>query len=296
MCWELRLISLYIEISEHYKRDLWVTCQRFTNGGLKNCSDEEILTVYLFGILQGFRTIKSLHRYALTHLGSYFPGLPQYAAFVHRVNKLSEALRLFLNIIQSPRVLQDDPGVYLVDSFPIVLAKGQHAYRATAASEVASKSYNATKKMYYYGVKAHVVARSRENSLPELELLVLEGAARQDGPIFDQLRLMMHDNLVFADKAYKRPDEQLIEKEQELKVITPAFKERGQKKLSPEQAIFSKAVAKIRQPIETLFGWINKKTGIQDAGLVRSTAGLTTHIFGRLGAALLSKIYPWLDF
>lgn len=147
------------------------------------------------------------------------------------MNKFSEALRLFLNNLQSLRILKDDPGVYLVDSFPI----GQNAYRATVAPEVASKSYNATKKMYYYGVKAHVVARSRENSLPKIELLVLEGAARQDGSVFDQLRLMMHDNLVFADKAYKRPDEQLIEKKQDLKVITPVFKERRQKKLLPDQ-------------------------------------------------------------
>jgi hypothetical protein len=203
---------------------------------------------------------------------------------------------MLLNIIQSERVLKDDEGVYLVDSFPIVLAKGQHAYKATVASEIASKSYNATKKMYYYGVKAHVVARSRDKGLPELELLILDGAARQDGPVFDQLRLMMHDNLVFADKAYKRPDEQAIEMKQELKVITPAFKEKGQKKLSNEQAKFSKAVAKIRQPIETLFGWINKKTGLQDAGLVRSSAGLATHIFGKFVAALISKIYPCFDF
>lgn len=296
MDWELGLITLYLEISDHYEQNLWVSCQRFTNGGIKRCSDAEVLTVYVFGILRGFRTIKSLHGYALSHLKPYFPGLPRYAAFVHRVNKLSEACRYFLEIIQSNRVFNDDEGVYLVDSFPIVLAKGQHAYTATVASEIASKSYNSTKKMYYYGVKAHVVARSRAKGLPELELLVLDGAGRQDGPVFDQLRLMMHNNLVFADKAYKRPDEKRIEIEQDLKVITPTIKERGQKKLLPEQAVLSKAVAKIRQPIETLFGWINKKTGIQDAGLVRSTAGLVSHIFGRFLAALLSRIYPCLDF
>ena len=42
--------------------------------------------------------------------------------------------------------------------------------------------------MYYYGVKAHVVARKREGTLPDLEILVIEKAARQDGPVFDQIR------------------------------------------------------------------------------------------------------------
>ena len=296
MDWELGLITLYLEICEHYKQDLWVTCQRFTNGGIKSCSDEEILTVYLFGLLRGFKTKKSLHKYALDHLKPYFPGLPRYAAFNHRVNNLSEACRMLSEIIQSKRVLENDEGVYLVDSFPIVIAKGQHAYTARVASEVASTSYNSTKKMYYYGVKAHIVARRRENGLPEVELLVLDGAARQDGPLFDQLRLMMHDNLVFADKAYKRPDEQSIEMGQGLKVITPTIKQRGQKKLLPEQAAFSRAVAKIRQPIETLFGWIQKKTGIQEAGLVRSSAGLASHIFGRFVAALICRALPCFDF
>jgi len=64
MSWELRLISLYLEISEHYKQSLWVEFERFSNGGYKRCTDEEILTVYLFGILTGFRNIKKIHQYA----------------------------------------------------------------------------------------------------------------------------------------------------------------------------------------------------------------------------------------
>jgi len=189
-----------------------------------------------------------------------------------------------------------DEGVYLVDSFPITLAKGQHAYTACVAKEVASIGYNATKKMYFYGVKAHVVARNRAGTLPDVELLILDEGSRHDGPVFDQLRQMMSDNLVFADKAYKRSDEQQIELEQNLKVITPPLKARGQKALDEGQAKLTKAIAKIRQPIETLFGWIQRKTGIQEASLVRSTAGLATHIFGKLAAALIARKIPCLDF
>ena len=103
--------------------------------------------------------------------------MPQYAAYVHRVNRLSEAFRMLVNLIQSKRITEEDESVYLVDSFPIALAKGQHAYRVTVAPKLASKSYNATKKMFYYGVKAHVVARKREGRLPELEILIIEEAA-----------------------------------------------------------------------------------------------------------------------
>ncbi len=87
-----------------------------------------------------------------------------------------------------------------------------------------------------------------------------------------------------------------IEIEQDLKVFTPITKARGQKTLEPQQKIFSKAVSRMRQPIETLFGWIQKTTGIQCAGLVRSSKGLLTHIFGRFAAAMIKRSYPLADF
>lgn len=296
MDWELGLITLYVEICEHYEDHLWAVSERFTNGGYKRCGDEEILTIHLFGIGRGMRDIKSIHKYATAHLKEYFPHVPQYAAYVHRVNRLSEAFRMLVNLIQSKHILAEEGSLYLVDSFPIALAKGQHAYNARVAPGVASKSYNATKKMFYYGVKGHAVMRKREGRLPELEIFILEGAARQDGPMFDQLRQWMGNNLVFADKAYVRPDGHRFELQNDLKVITPTIKCRGQKVLTPEQKVFSQAVSKIRQPIETFFGWLQRKTGIQDAGLVRSCAGLLSHIFAKLAASLISRTCPCFDF
>jgi hypothetical protein len=43
----------------------------------------------------------------------------------------------------------------------------------------------------------------------------------------------------------------------------------------------------VRQPIESLFNWIDEKTGIQEASKVRSVEGLMVHAFGRLAAAML---------
>ncbi len=43
----------------------------------------------------------------------------------------------------------------------------------------------------------------------------------------------------------------------------------------------------MRQPIESLFNWINEKTGIQQASKVRSYQGLLVHAFGWLAAAML---------
>jgi hypothetical protein len=48
----------------------------------------------------------------------------------------------------------------------------------------------------------------------------------------------------------------------------------------------STAVSHVRQPIEALFAWIEKKTGIECASQVRSYNGLMVHVFGKLAAAL----------
>lgn len=297
MDWDTSLITLYLFICNAYKERLWTVCQRFTNGGYKRFTDEEVMTIYVLGILRGFKTMKKIHKYAHQHLLNYFPYLPCYAAFVHRVNCLGDAFKELVVMMQSEQISTQDERLYLVDSFPIVLAKNNHAYTAKVAIEIASKSYNATKKMYYHGVKAHVVARQNPGRLPEIELLIVDAAGRQDGPIFDELlRPHMHNNLVFADQAYRRPDEKSIEMRQNLKVLTPVQKAPGQKELMPEDKAFSKAVSKLRQPIEALFGWINRITGIEEASLVRSTTGLIAHIFGKLASAMVLKHYPCFDF
>ena len=50
--------------------------------------------------------------------------------------------------------------------------------------------------------------------------------------------------------------------------------------------VFNKAVSTIRQPIESLFNWINELTHIQNIFKVRSSKGLKLHIFGKLAATI----------
>lgn len=296
MGWEEYLITLYLRICKEYKENLCFTCARFTNGGYKSFTDEEVMVVYLLGVLRGFKTIKNLHSYASDHLRGWFPALPQYAAFVHRVNRLHEAFRQLVTQLQKVAVTEEDDGLYLVDSFPIMLAQHNHAYTAKIAPELAGRGYCSTKKLHYHGVKAHIVARKRCGCLPDLEILVLDDASRHDGPVFDQYRPMLHDNLGFGDQAYKRLDADFIELEQNLKIMTPIKKAKAQKELEPQQRAFSKAVSRIRQPIEALFAWINRITSIQNAGLVRSSSGLLSHIFGKFADAMLLRAYPFSDF
>ena len=201
-----------------------------------------------------------------------------------------------IDFCKQKNISTDDDSVYLVDPFPITLAKNNYAYTVEVAAEIASQSYNSTKKMYYYVVKAHIVARKRYANLADLEIIFVEEAKRQDGSVFDQIRTMLTDHLLFGYEAYKRSDEDKVESEQGLKVLTPIKKQRGQKKLSTEDKKYSNAISRMRQPIDALFAWLNKVTGIGDASNVSSSKRLLTHIYGRLPAAMVLRSYPELCF
>ena len=71
-----------------------------------------------------------------------------------------------------------------------------------------------------------------------------------------------------------------------MTVLTLVKKKKGQKHLDTDEQWLSTAVSRICQPIETLFGWIEEKTGIECAGRVRSYQGLMIHVFGRFAAAM----------
>lgn len=286
MNWQDQLITIYLYVCKHYLDGLWVYCQRMSHYANLSFSDEEVITIYLFGVIDKNREIKQIYEYANRHLRDWFPKLPSYTAFVQRLNKVADVFAPLLEIIQREQEAKNTQKVWLIDSFPVALAKQGHRFKARVAPELADAGYCATKKLYYYGVRVHVVGRRQPGTLPCPEYIGVTGASEYDGKVFDTIRPALHQNELYGDKAYQRPDAQVVEKEQKLTVLTPVKKQKGQKYLEPQDQWLSTAVSRIRQPIETLFGWIEEKTGIECAGKVRSYNGLMVHVFGKLAAAM----------
>lgn len=86
---------------------------------------------------------------------------------------------------------------------------------------------------------------------------------------------------MFADRAYldaKWTEE--LKLRYNITLLTPRKKLLYEK--VPSGDIFSTYVSSMRQPIESLFNWINVKTGIQNASHVRSMQGLLFHVFSAL--------------
>jgi hypothetical protein len=61
----LRLIAIYVYISELYKIELQYTCQRFSNNSSPDFTDQELMTIYLFVVTeQQYFQVKQIHRFA----------------------------------------------------------------------------------------------------------------------------------------------------------------------------------------------------------------------------------------
>ena len=290
MDWQEQLISLYIEICELYRQKLWVSTQRFSNNADPEFSDSEIATIYIWGLLSGYQKHSQTHEYIDRHLSEWFPNFPKYSAYVDRVNHLDDlfcALTFhFLDYLPYETVKQVSR---VIDSMPVVLAKANNSYRAKVARELADQTWHPVKKMYYYGVKIHAIAYSRPGTLPLPEMLFITKASTHDLEAFRPYSENIQCGRFIADKAYA--DAELnaqMEQQQAVTVLIPIKRKKNSPPLTLFQKAYNTLVSKVRQPIESLFGWIQKITQIENASRVRSAKGLRVHLWGRLAVAMLA--------
>lgn len=286
--WQTQLITLYCYLTTAYQRELWVNAERLSPNHRPAFTDEEVLTIYLFGLWQQLRTLGAIYRYTRAHLSDGFPRLPSYGGFVQRLNRLSAVLGDLDAALLQALTEAAEGSTYLVDSLPICLAQQPRASRARVAPEWANKGYCASKQQYYHGVKLHLLALHRPGTLPLPAWGVITPASENDLTVLKQHQDALPAGELFADKIYRdQPWRGELFRTRSLQVHTPVKRAPAGPPLEAADRLYSRAVSRVRQPIETLFHWIDEKTGLQDASRVRSSAGLWVHIFGRLAAALL---------
>lgn len=299
---ELELIRLYFYLCDCNDNYIAPYCQRFSNNRTppnQKLTDIELLTIYFYVRRHENKHLKSeIYDYAERYLLSWFPDLPNYQNFCERLNKLNSVMPILVSVLLEHLQTVDSEGVRfdvsLIDSLPIILCSGKR--KGKVASELADKSYCATKRMFYYGMKLHAVAFYRKGKLPVPEYLCASSASEHDLEALRPILGRLLGREIYADKAYcdKNLDEALALNNSHI--FTPIKLVKGEcerirqwKKAADD--LFSTAVSKVRQPIESWFNWLIEKSGIQKASKIRSTKGLILHIFGSIASALLFLVF-----
>ena len=289
MDWSYTLIRLFLYVCQKYSEELWVYNQRMSNNKKQRFTDEEIITIYLFGIIQKRFKVKQIYQYTKDHLGEWFPDLPSYPAFIQRLNKLDSLFMALtehiINDFNDMDILKD---VRLVDSMPIFLANEKRSSRAKVAKkEIANKGYCGSKSTYYHGVKLHVIAFRNPHKLPVPEYIGISSGSNDDRKIFKQVAPYISNSEIYGDKGYvDGPYNKHLSEKQNVDMYIPVKKKKGQKHLELFDKFLSTSISEVRQPIESLFSWLDEKTNIQSASKVRSYKGLLVHVFGKLSAAM----------
>jgi len=136
---ENQLIQLYLLVCQIYDNQSSLKYQRRSN--FKPLfSDRELMTVYLFGHLNGLYQKKAIHCFTRNYWADWFPALSSYQAFNRRLNLLEPAFhsigRVLLNTFKGEQAAEID---HLIDSMPVMLASGasHHAPALLGMSPIA---------------------------------------------------------------------------------------------------------------------------------------------------------------
>jgi len=280
----LQLIQLYCTVCHHYDTTLAAETQRLSNKFRPKFTDEECLTVVLFGIEEGKFDVKAIHGFIQAYWADWFPHLPSYQNFNRRINFLAEAFQTLCGLMMTEQAIDENILSHLLDSMPIVVAKQKRSQGAKAAKGLCNKGFCSTKNMYYYGVKLHALGQKRFQKIPKMCMLRVTPASENDISVAKEWLFDVHNIDIFADKMYANQTwfEELAKRN--VHVFTPVKLKKGQKFLDSADAIFSAAVSRARQAIESFFNWIQQKTRIHEASKVRSDNGLIAFIFARLAS------------
>lgn len=290
MEWKENLISLYLYISENKAIKNYLRSVRQSNNNIQEFTDEEAMTIYLYGIQNKYAKVKDIYQYTKRHLGSWFPKLPSYQAFDNRLNTIGGVFTILIHELISQGVSGlDFFSESVLDSMPIIVAGNRRSSVACAANDICDKGFCSSKGMYYYGLKIHLLGFVRPGTIPMPEQCGVTGASENDLTVARPLLEGVYNRKIYADKIYIDHDFNLqLEKQNNSTIITPIKKQKGQKFEDAADNFFSKAVSAVRQPIESFFNWLNEKTQMQNATKIRSSKGLLVHVWGKMAAALCS--------
>ncbi len=287
------LIDIYLFVCRVYDTSPATCFQRLSNNSRPEFTDQELITIWFFAHLEGCFEKKKMHRLILNYWREWFPRLPSYQTFVLRLNRLEPTFQTFgaalSGALAAARTSEVD---HLVDSLPVMLARHGHSYSARVGREVADIGFCAAKKTRFHGVRLHCIAQRRASRLPLPGQIWLCAASHHDSKAFIEQQPELASTELFGDLAYPTPAIISHLKEQQTRLIAPRKKPKGTD-LTLDEKYYNRLVRSIRQPIESLFNWIEEKTQIQRASKVRSTDALMIHCWGKLAVAFLLLVFNY---
>ena len=134
---EFTLTAIYEDVCQCHDSSFEEKLQCLSNNNCPKFSDKELITIYFWGKAQQLPTRKAIYRLVKQTMLDTFPDLPSYQAFCRRLNWLAPAFQALTEIWQEHLVAKTgDSHAYVVDSCPIILARGRRSGHGKVAREL----------------------------------------------------------------------------------------------------------------------------------------------------------------
>ena len=290
---ENKLIELFLFVCQIYDTRSKTCFQRLSNNRNPRFTDQELVCIWFFAHLNGNFTKLQIYRFIENYWAAWFPHLPSYQTFCYRLNLLEPTFQsIGAELFARLRTEQTPEFDHLIDSFPVMLARHGHAYTGKVARELADVGYCAAKKTYFHGLRLHCIAMKRFGCLPSPSQIWLCAASHHDLTAAKEQHLELPGTPLIADLAYTEAEFELSLNRQNSHLLVGRKKPKGQE-LTAFDKYFNRLISKFRQPVESLFNWINEKTDLQTASKVRSTEALMLHCWGKLAVAFFLLVFNY---
>ena|SRR2546429_8362355 len=168
---ENQLIELYLLACHVYDTRSETCFQRLSNNSKPDFTDQELVAIYLFGHLQGMFEKKAIHRLIDNYWRHYFPYLPAYQTFVARLNLLEQSFQTIGGYLNELLAQSRTPEIdHIIDSVPVMLARGGHAYRGISSKR--AKNYSKEYQKVPLNVKISMKPAESDFSLSTLRTII----------------------------------------------------------------------------------------------------------------------------
>jgi len=162
------------------------------------------------------------------------------------------------------------PALYeIIDSAPMTLVSARRSQEAKVLQLIANKGFNATKRLYFYGFKLHVVIDDQGFPLN----WEVTAASTDDRKVAEELLLTVPSSQVLADGGYlSKPMKERLFKLYHINLWTPL-----RKNMANHKAVNSNFLKNLRRHIETFFNNLNTVGHFEHPG-IRTLSGLNARL------------------
>jgi hypothetical protein len=236
---DMHIIEIYLTIE--------CACRAVTGGRpirqrgpAAHLTDAEILTIEIFGEMQGHHDDAAIWRYAKAHWQAWFPGLGSYPAFAKQCANLAWLKQRIFAHLFAPT---DD--VHITDGVPMPICHMARAARAKLFKGEAAFGFCAAKDEHYYGFKGHLITNLGQQVMG----FTLTPANTDERDVLDNLRGVL-SGLLIGDKGLLSKLRQAELAHDGINLQTPLRDNMD----DPRPKAYVQTLLKARRRVETVIG------------------------------------------